>query len=244
MCDRYTLHSPAELLRARFGVPLEDAEVTPRYNICPSQNVLAVAVGGDGERKRVHMRWGWIPHGSQTPTTTLSTIHTRLEAAPSSPLYRGAYARRRCWILADGFYEWQPAARSASGVRTPFWFARPDRAPWAFAGLYSVWRPANDPGAPPLLSCTILTMPALPAVARVHGRMPIILDPSHEDAWLDPERRHPADIAALLVPDPTALEAQPVSTGVDATHNNGPELIAPVSELRPAQSERAQHSLA
>jgi putative SOS response-associated peptidase YedK len=243
MCGRYTVHSPAETLRVRFRIALPEGDLDPRYNVCPSQQVLTVAVGRDGERRAVPMRWGFIPFWSETPETKLSTINAKAESAASSRLYRDALQRRRCLILADGFYEWQPA-KTKKEPKVPHWIARRDRAPFAFAGIYSVWRPKDQPDAQPLLSCAILTVGANPVVAPIHARMPLILLPEHEDAWIDPALREPEQVAALLKPDAESLVAQPVSRLVNSPQHDGPALICEASEATAAAAAGPLEELA
>jgi putative SOS response-associated peptidase YedK len=229
MCGRYTVHSPAEMLRKRFEVSLDalkELDVHARYNVAPSQEVLTVAIGKDGERHPILMRWGFVPFWEKEPRTKLSTINAKAETAPESRLYRDAFRRRRCLILADGFYEWQPA-QGKKDPKVPHWIARRDRAPFAFAGLYSVWRPKDQPDAKPVLSCTILTVTANSIVAPIHSRMPLILLPEHEAAWIDPAVKAPEQIANLLKSDAAALVAQPVSRLVNSTEHDGPALIQP-----------------
>jgi putative SOS response-associated peptidase YedK len=236
MCGRYTVHSPAEALRKRFRIELPEGDLDPRYNVCPSEQVLTVAIGRDGERHAIPMRWGFVPFWSETPETKLTTINAKAEGVESSRLYRDAFRRRRCLISADGFYEWQPAP-SKKGPKLPHWIARWDREPFAFAGLYSVWRPKDRPDAEPLLSCTILTVAANPIVAPIHTRMPLILLPEHESAWIDRTVKEPEQIARLLKPDAENLIAQPVSRLVNSAEHDGPALIAEVAEAPQQRSD-------
>jgi putative SOS response-associated peptidase YedK len=239
MCGRYTLQAAREVLSRRFGVELTGLELEARYNIAPSQSVLTVTVGKDGRRKALAMRWGFVPFWSPQPRTKLATINAKAETAASSALYRDAFRRRRCLIPADGFYEWQAAARG-EGRKRPHWIARADHEPFAFAGLYSVWRPPEDPGAPPLLSCTILTTGARGAVAPLHSRMPVVLRAEHEDGWLDPQLRDARRIAELLEPQAETLVAQAVSERVNSPQHEGPELLeaaAAAAEVQQAAEE-------
>ena len=224
MCGRFTLSSPADVVRRRFRIDLSGTPLEPRYNICPSEDLLTVAIGRAGDRRAVRMRWGFVPFWEPEPRTRLSTINARLESAPTSRIYRDAFRRRRCLIVADGFYEWQ-AAPAEAREKVPYWLHRPDGQPFAFAGLYSAWRPKHEPDAPPLLSCTILTGPAGPVVEPIHARTPIILRPEHEDAWIDPALQDPRALAALLDPQAEELVARRVSTAVNSPRSDGPELI-------------------
>jgi len=225
MCGRFTLHSPADVLRRRFEIDLSGVETEPRYNICPSQDVLTVAIGREGEARAVAMRWGFIPFWSEQPSTKLSTINAKVETVEASRMYGNALRRRRCLVLADGFYEWQPGPEG-SRRKTPYWIHRSDQAPFAFAGLYSVWRPRDSEG-PPLLSCTILTTPASPTIEPIHARMPIILRRENETRWIDRKLEDPGAALALLQGEPDAgLVTRVVSTEVNSPNSEGPELIA------------------
>jgi putative SOS response-associated peptidase YedK len=148
-----------------------------------------------------------------------------VETAPESRLYRSAFSRRRCLIIADGFYEWQPGETPKAG-KTPFWITRLDGAPFAFAGLYSVWRPKEQPDAPPVLSCSILTTAANAIVEPIHARMPVILQPEQEAAWIDPAVQDPAQVRELLKPDAASLVTRAVSKLVNSVRNDRPELLA------------------
>src|SRR5262245_48946520 len=129
MCGRFTLHSPAEALRHRFRIelPAGEAELAPRFNICPSEDVWTVAIDRERGRRALPMRWGFIPFLSKEPGTRLSTINAKVETAATSAMYRDAFQRRRCLILADGFYEWQPAPGGGRrAAKRPHWIHRGD----------------------------------------------------------------------------------------------------------------------
>jgi putative SOS response-associated peptidase YedK len=154
-------------------------------------------------------------------------INARVETAAERPAYRSAFRRRRCLMLADGFYEWQKSALER-GPKLPHWISLASGEPFAFAGLWEAWRPAgSEEGAPPLLSCVLLTTAANADVSAIHDRMPIILPREREAAWLDPGLDE--DVQALMevltsVP-PGALRARPVSRRVNSTRNDAPDLI-------------------
>ncbi len=228
MCGRFTLHTPRDVLARRFDVDLSGVELRERFNVAPTQPVLAVRIDAAGAREAALARWGLVPHWVEDRKTARSMINARVESAATSPAYRAAFRRQRCLILADGFYEWQPVAgRSA---KTPWWISLAGGEPFAFAGLWALHRGSELFPAEPLLSCAILTAPANAAVAPIHGRMPVILRPEHEAAWLDPARADAAELSALLDPVPAeALSAHAVSTRVNSPRNDGPALIAPAS---------------
>lgn len=222
MCGRYTLTAPDPgALRARFG--LDEAFVlTPRFNVAPGDDVPAVTTDRAGARRGDVLRWGLVPHWAKDPATGYRMINARAETVTERPAFRDAFARRRCLIPADGFYEWQ--AREGAR-RQPWWITRADHAPFAFAGLWATWRP--EPEAPPLRTCTILTTAAAPAIAPLHHRMPVILAPADEALWLAPD----ADHAALLaLCDPAAgvpTTAREVGFAVNDARHDAPDCLDP-----------------
>ncbi len=228
MCGRYTLASPnpAEV-RARFNIA-ESVEVRRRYNVAPGDDVLAVTTDAAGEPRGEHLRWGLVPAWSREPSTGLKMINARVETAAEKPAYRRAFERYRCLIVADGFYEWQPVAGSP---KQPFHITRADGAPFAFAGLWSIW---HAPDGRTLRTCTILTTGANAAIASLHSRMPIILAADAERPWLDTAttRTELGEILAGLSAGETALRA--VGTAVNDARYDGPECLAVAPE--PAQT--------
>jgi putative SOS response-associated peptidase YedK len=233
MCGRFTLATPRQVIEQSFGVDLSGVETAARYNIAPSQDVLAIAIGKSGERRGELMRWGLIPHWSKDGKVRGSTINARLESLETSPTFRDAFRKRRCLLPADGFYEWQVAAQSVAPAprrrappKVPYWIAPCDGPLLALAGVYAVWR-AKD-GDPWLLSCAIVTAPANAALASIHERMPLILRPEDWSAWIARDS-DPASLRRLLAPDPLArYRAHPVSLLVNDPDHDGPELIRAV----------------
>ena len=217
MCGRYTLTTPAVELERRFLVRLGE-DYVPRYNVAPGQVVLAV-VSPEGERRAVGLRWGWVPAWASEPKP--GPINARAETAATKPMFRRAMRRRRCLVLADGFYEWQ----RLGGTRRPYLFRLRDGAPFALAGLWERW---DGPGGP-LWTCCVLTTRPNALVGQVHDRMPVILRPEWEEAWLDPEVE-PADLAPAWEPYPAeAMVAYPVSTRVNSPRYDDPACIQPVA---------------
>jgi putative SOS response-associated peptidase YedK len=208
-------------------------DLAPSYNIAPGQPILTVRREGDAregeERIAARMRWGLLPYWAKDPSKLPPMINARIETAATSAAYGLAFRRRRCLIPADGFYEWGPGERGSRG-RSPFWISLPSGDPFAMAGLWSVWRPPDARDAP-IHTCTILTVDANAVVSRIHDRMPVILHPEAEGAWLDPALRDAAKLTELLAPlPPDALQATPVSPRVNSARNDGPDLIRPVPE--------------
>jgi putative SOS response-associated peptidase YedK len=226
MCGRYTLHTEKEALARRFALEASELDALgdwqPRYNIAPTQGVLAVALRG-GRRRALLLRWGLVPYWTAPGAALPHWINARAETLARRPAFREAFARRRCLIPASGFYEWQ-APRGASRRKTPHWIARRDGRPFAMAGLWERWHP---PGGATLESCAIVTTAAGPCVREIHARMPVILRESAEHAWLSHELDGELpELEALLEPLPDdELVARPVSTAVNSALREGPELI-------------------
>jgi putative SOS response-associated peptidase YedK len=219
MCGRFTLTSSARRLQERFALAAAPEEAAPRYNIAPSQPVLVIP----NRHTRVlrPARWGLIPHFATDPRIGHRQINARAESLAARPAFRAAFARQRCLIPSDGFYEWRRGGRA----RTPFHIRARDGAPLAFAGLWDVWRP---PVGEAIASCTIITTGANDLLAPIHDRMPVILPPEAWDAWLDPRECAPGELKPLLVPCPDEwLEAYEVSSLVNSPANEDPACIEP-----------------
>jgi putative SOS response-associated peptidase YedK len=218
MCGRFTLTSPRKVLK-EFLPLLDLPELQPRYNIAPTQPVLAVRQLPQSARpEAVNLRWGLVPHWADDLKIGYSLINARSETAASKPAFRDAFRDRRCLILADGFYEWQ----KLDGRKQPHHIRRKDGKPFAFAGLWERWRKGDQP----VESCTILTTDANELMRPLHDRMPVILDTSHFDRWLDPTMHAPAEVQTLLGPCPAGwLQAIPVSTHVNNPRNEDPHCI-------------------
>ena len=227
MCGRYTLATP-DLGRLRERFPLrETLEVRPRFNVAPGDDVLAVIRrrGEDGaaaDAEGAFLRWGLVPFWASEPgEMAAKTINARAETVAERPAYRDAFERRRCLILADGFYEW------SGGV--PHWITRPGGEPFAFAGLWSSWRPKGaSREVEPLRSCAIVTTAAAGPVRALHDRMPVILDQGDEDAWTDPGTA-PEHLHELMRQPVAAatLEYRPVSRAVNDARHDAPDCLDP-----------------
>jgi len=227
VCGRYTLATPnpAEV-RSRFPVG-ESVEIRRRYNIAPGDDVLAVTTDRAGEPRGELLRWGLVPPWAKSPDTGAKMINARVETVAERPAFRRALERMRCLIIADGFYEWLPSP--GGGAKQPFHITRADGAPFAFAGLWSIWgsgKPEEQSAdGSSLRSCTILTTDANPAVAALHDRMPVILSPEAESRWLDPSTP-PERLRELLggiTPAQTAL--RPVGVAVNNARHDEPDCL-------------------
>jgi putative SOS response-associated peptidase YedK len=224
VCGRYSLAGPdPSVLRERFAIG-EQVEVRRRFNVAPGDQVLAVTTDRDGAPRGDVLRWGLVPHWAGDPAALgLKLINARAETMAERPAFRDAFAHRRCLVVADGFYEWE---RRPDGSTQPWWVTRPDGAPFAFAGLWAMWRGA--PGVEPLRTCAIVTTRASPALAHVHDRMPVILARHGEAAWLDGATQQ-AVLGELCVPlEHTAMRA--VGPAVNDARYDGPACVeaAPV----------------
>lgn len=208
------------MVRDAFGgEPPPEVDLTPRYNICPGDAVVTLAARRDGERRLGTLRWGLVPSFATDPTAGPRSINARAETVAARPAFRDAFRRRRCLVLADGFYEW----RRDGTTRTPYFVFLRSRQPFAFAGIWERWR---SPGGVSLATCAIITCPPNALVAPIHDRMPVILPPAAHDQWLDPELEDPRP---LLRPYPeTEMDVHPVSNLVNAPRNDSPECIRPV----------------
>ena len=224
MCGRYTLTDPdPRLLRFRFGLT-ESAEIDQpaRYNVAPTDPVLAVRLDEHGQREPGILRWGLIPHKADPETFDRLLINARAETVAEAPAFRDAFRTSRCLIVADGFYEW----RAEETGKKPVWITRPSREPFAFAGL---WAAASRQDGSSIHSCTIVTCEPGEVVSPIHDRMPVILDQDGEAAWLDPAAS-PEELQDLLVPTDELVVTE-VSDAVNDVRQDGPALIEPPLRL-------------
>jgi len=221
MCGRYTLRITSQELAEFFDL-LREPETTPRYNIAPTQNVLAIRAASDNStREAVAMRWGLIPSWSKSLTGP-PLFNARSETVAEKPSFRTAFRRRRCLIPADGFYEWQALT---SKQKQPHYITLRSGQPFAFAGLWESWQP---PDGSRVESCTILTTSASPFMQPLHDRMPVILSPAEFAPWLDSKLTEPEQLLPMLdqYPDNEMTEFA-VSSLVGSVRNDSPELIHP-----------------
>ncbi|MFF4580510.1 SOS response-associated peptidase [Streptomyces sp. NPDC001389] len=239
MCGRYVSTRSPEDLTGLFGAlpPGPDLVLPPSWNVAPTDTVWAVLERADREsglleRRLRPLRWGLVPSWSKTADGGARMINARVETVGEKPAYRRAFAKRRCLLPADGFYEWEavPATATAKAYKQPYFISPQDGAVMAMAGLYEFWRDPSvaDPDDPAAwwATCTVITTEATDAAGRVHPRMPLALSPARYDAWLDPAHEDPASLRALLTtPADGLLEARAVTTAVNSVRNNGPHLL-------------------
>lgn len=222
MCGRYTLTADANELAVYFG--LDSApELTPRFNIAPTQQVPIIRLVPSLGRRMNLVRWGLIPSWAKDKRIGNRLINARADTVAEKPAFRSALRQRRCLIPADGFYEWH----QSGSQKQPYWIGFEGRTIFAFAGLWEHWQP-RDTGEL-LESCSIITTEANPVVAKIHGRMPVILAQEDYDTWLDPQMTDPATASGLLQPYSKAdMIAYAVSRNVNNPRNDEQELLAPV----------------
>ena len=222
MCGRFTLTvDPAELQDA-FGDYIFPDQFAPRFNIAPSQPVLAIP--NNGKNMADFFMWGLIPSWSKDPSIANKLINARGETIAEKPSFRGGFKYKRCLILTDGFYEWK--AVQGEKTKTPYYIHMKDRKPFAFAGLWDEWQ-SPDGGA--LRTCTIITTEPNELMSTLHNRMPVILDSADSSQWLDPAPRTPESLLPLIRSFPAdRMSAYPVSTMVNSPGNDRAECVLPV----------------
>jgi len=221
MCGRYMITSAREAMKRVFDVPTL-FELAPRYNVAPTQEVPVVRLQ-EGERELAMLRWGLIPSWAKDPEIGNRMINARGETVAEKPSFRSAFRRRRCLVVADGFYEWQ---KRPHGPKQPYYITVGNGGPFGFAGLWERW---SDPIEDYLVeSCTIVTIIANDRLEPIHNRMPVIIDPSDFDAWLDTSG-NPAIAQALLAPYlAERMRAYPISTRINNVKNDDPTCIEPL----------------
>ena len=223
VCGRYTNTASPSYLADHLGLAAPPPEVSRHYNIAPTDEVQ-IAVDRDGQLEPRVVRWGLVPHWSRDAKGAARMINARVETVAQRPAFRDLLAepRRRCLVLADGYYEWL-RSEDPKQPRLPMRFALAGDAPFAFAGLTASWR--RDDGEW-LRTCTILTTRANRVAAPVHDRMPVMLaDAEARERWLR-EEAGPDLLAAIATPPGNdALHVAPANPLVNAVANDGPELL-------------------
>jgi putative SOS response-associated peptidase YedK len=224
MCGRFTLTASAREIEAEFRVAIRD-DLLPRYNIAPTQDVLAIARDPEtGEDRAGWLRWGLVPHWAKDPSIGSRMINARAETLATKPAFRNAYRKHRCLVVADGFYEW--AKIPGEKRKRPYWIHRRDGRFLAFAGLWERW----GRGEEEIASCAIVTTEPVDLVRPIHDRMPLVLSREDRERWLDPGAS-PEELGTITHrPDAEALEARAVSTAVNAPDNDEPGCIEPLEE--------------
>lgn len=214
MCGRFAFYSPAEATAALFGVE-GSLDVKPRYNVAPTQYVAAIRNGEDDSRELLTLRWGLVPFWAKDPAIGNRMINARAETVAEKPSFRNAYRRRRCLVLADGFYEWH----KEGDVKVPYFISLADGSPFAFAGLWEKWT-SKETGEL-LETTTIVTTEANEFLSQLHHRMPVVLQKETAERWLGGDMEllgEARDIAPKF-------QAWPVDRKVNNARNEAPDLI-------------------
>lgn len=222
MCGRFVQATPGEVIAQVFGLDAAP-QLTPRYNVAPSQH--AAIVREEGGRRLVPCRWGLVPSWAKDPTIGNRLINARAETLAEKPSFRKALAFRRCIVPATGFYEW----RREGATKTPYFIRLASGLPMGLAGLWERWQP---PEGPAVETFAIVTTEANPFMAAIHDRMPAILPPEAFALWLDPQLRDATRVQELLAPAPPGwLEAYPVARQVSNPAYDAPDCIEPVGPV-------------
>ena len=221
MCGRFTFTlDPDELQEAYDLSTAPPKDLVPRYNIAPTQLVAVIA--NANQRKIELFKWGLIPGWAADPKIGNRMINARAETLAEKPSFRAALKKRRCLVLADGFYEWKKDGKS----KTPMYIQLKGGKPFAFAGLWEVWRSSDKKET--IKSCTIITTEPNALMGNIHDRMPVILPPKAYDLWLSPDEVPSDQVLRLLKPFPTSqMKAIEVSTLVNNPAFDSPECIVP-----------------
>ncbi len=220
MCGRFAFYSPSEATAALFSAS-GSLVVEPRYNIAPTQAIAAIRKDDDDGRELTTLRWGLVPSWAKDPSIGNRMINARAETVAEKPAFRAAYRRRRCLVLADGFYEWR---KEGSG-KIPYFISLASEAPFAFAGLWEHWR-SKDSGES-IQSATLITTAADDFMSSLHHRMPLILTPATADCWLAGDD----DLIEYAASHGPKLKVWPVDLTVNNPRNENESLIAVRGEV-------------
>src|SRR5262245_19593153 len=226
MCARYTLRTPLAVLAKQFEFDLDEAvpNFGPLFDVPPTTDLPTVRLRESRKRELTLLHWGLIPAWAKDTKLAYSTINARADSVATKPAFRAAFKKRRCLILADGYYEWLRQGKA----KLPYLYEVDGGQPFAFAGLWEAWRGAEGSDSLPLESCSLITTDANELAAQVHNRMPVILDPADYGRWLDPNVQDPSELLPLLAPLPAErMTARPVSTFVNNVKNQGPQCVEP-----------------
>ena len=216
MCGRFAFYSPSEATAALFGANTS-TEVVPRYNIAPTQFVAAVRRDEQEAPELAMLRWGLVPFWAKDPSIGNRMINARSETVAEKPSFRNAYKKRRCLILADGFYEW----RKEGDGKTPYYISLADESPFAFAGIWENWNSKESDES--LQSAAIITAAASNFMAQLHQRMPVVVRPEQADRWLAGD----AELLSEVIDNGPEFRAWPVDRKVNNARNEDAALIEP-----------------
>lgn len=221
MCGRFVQFSSLRTLETCFPIDSVAVDIVPSYNIAPTHEVLVLLHQND--RRLEKLRWGLVPSWSKDIKAAARLINARSETAAHKPSFRAAFKRRRCLILADGFYEWQ----GEKGSKQPWFITLPTNRPFGFAGLWETWKDKESAGNDAVhRSCTILTAAASESLQKIHHRMPVILHPDAYAEWLDPQIQDTDRLETVLQNHQIReMRFYPVSKLVNRVQNNSEACI-------------------
>ncbi|HXI93280.1 MAG TPA: SOS response-associated peptidase [Blastocatellia bacterium] len=223
MCGRFVRKRSSSAMARDFGVQEITDDLQPSFNVAPTDKVAVVL--NNGVKQLVAMRWGLVPFWATDPKIASKHINARAETLTVKPAFKDAFKRRRCLVVADGFFEWQ----KQGATKIPMFIHLEPERPFGFAGLYEIWTP---PLGEKLVTCTIITTEANELVRPIHDRMPVILPKDAEDFWLDSAVEDHTRLLDLLQPyQASDMSAFTVSKLVNSVKNNSPECIEPVSAM-------------
>lgn len=229
MCERYADFLHERLLMEAFAITEatdEARRLPPNWNTAPTQLARIITLAPDGSKRHLlTAHWGLLPAWAKDPAIAAKFFNASRETVTEKPAFRTAYAKRRCLVPANGYYEWEARELQPGRVaKQPFYIYPADASPLALAGL---WETRKNEGAERTFSFTILTTAAKGALARIHERQPVMLSPGAWDAWLDPETPHPV-LETLVVSKGPAMAAHPVARDIGNLRVNHPGLISPI----------------
>ena len=222
MCGRFVGYRGLDELKKFFPIDHAACEVMENYNVAPSQKILCIIQYGS-ENRLEKLHWGLVPFWADDISIGGRMINARAETIATKPSFRNAFRKRRCLILADGFFEW----KGKKGHKQPIFIALPDNKPFAFAGLWEIWKKKDSDSG--YKSCTIITTEASKSIREIHHRMPTVLKPEVYELWLDSENNHVNQLANILKTGIiTEFVSHPVSKQVNSVQNNTPFNIIPL----------------
>jgi putative SOS response-associated peptidase YedK len=221
MCGRFAFYSPSEATAALFGAG-GSLDIEPRYNVAPTQYVASIRnVESSEDRELVLLRWGLVPFWAKDPAIGNRMINARAETVAEKPAFRAAFRRRRCLVLADGFYEWH----KEGSAKIPYFISLASEQPFAFAGLWEHWRSKDNDDE--IESATLLTANANEFMSSLHHRMPVILEPETAERWLAGDD----EVIDFAIEHTPRLRAWPVERTVNNPRHEGPSLIEPDGDV-------------
>ena len=224
MCGRFVRQKEIDAIVSEFGVTKVSCDLKPSYNIAPTQQVAIII--DEGVKQLIAVRWGLVPYWAESLATGNKLINARAETIDKKAAFKEAFEKRRCLVVADGFYEWQKDGKT----RQPILIRLKDAGSFGFAGLYENW---ISPAGENIRTCTIITTDPNDIMSPIHDRMPVIIPRAGEARWLDPDCQNPGDLLQLLRPYPAEeMETCFVSTLVNSPANDSLECIAPADRVQ------------